>query len=63
MFYYSCYVCLIVFYALLYILCVLYFCIALCIVSPHVYSCLSSICVQFYGLLPLGGNPIAVDKY
>jgi hypothetical protein len=36
----------------------------LCIVSPpHVYSCLFFICVQFYRLLPPGGNPTAVNKY
>jgi hypothetical protein len=34
-----------------------------CIVSPHVYSCLFPICVQLYRSLPLGGNPIAVNKY
>jgi hypothetical protein len=55
---YSFYVCFIVSYVLLSILCVL----CLCIVSPHVYSCLFSICVQFYRPLPPGGNPMAVKK-
>jgi hypothetical protein len=41
------------------ILCVLCF----CIVSPHVYSCLFSICVQFSWPLPPGRNPSAVNKY
>jgi len=38
----------VVLYVLLCVLCVLYFCIVLCIVSPHVYSCLFSVCVQLY---------------
>ena len=33
------------------------------IVSPHVYSFLFSVCVQFYRPLPPGGNPFAVNKY
>jgi hypothetical protein len=33
-------------YVLLSILCVLYFCIVLCIVSPYVYRCFFSTCVQ-----------------
>ena len=43
-------------------LCVLCFCIVLCIVSPHVYSRLLSICVQFYRPLPPGRNQIAVTQ-
>jgi hypothetical protein len=43
--------------------CILCSCIVLCIVSPHVCSCLFSICVQFYQPLPLGGNQLAVNKY
>jgi hypothetical protein len=50
-------------YVLLYILCVLCFCIAVCIVSPHVYSYLLSCCVQLYRTLPPGGNPTGVNKY
>ena len=34
-----------------------------CIVSPHVYSSLLSICIQVYRPLPPGGNPIAVNNY
>ena len=30
-------------------------------VSPHVYSCFFSICLQVSGPLPPGGNPIAVN--
>jgi len=44
------------------IFCVLCFGIVLCIVSPHMYCCLFSICVQLYQPLPLGANPIAVNK-
>jgi len=54
--FFSCFVCL-PFY-----LCALFFCIFLCIVSPHVYGYLFSICEQFYRPLPLGGDPIAVKK-
>ena len=43
-------------------LCTLSFCNVLCIVSPHVWSCLFSIYVHFYRSLPPGGNPIAVNK-
>jgi hypothetical protein len=46
-------------YVLLSILCVLCF----RIVCLHVYNCLFSICVQVYWPLPLGGNPVAVNKY
>jgi hypothetical protein len=56
------YVCFLLLYILLSIFCVLFFGIILCIVSPHMYGCLFSICVQFYQLLPLGANPIAVNK-
>ena len=49
-------------HVLLSILCVMCFCIVLCIVSPNVYSCLSSICVDVYWSLPPGGNPVAVNK-
>ena len=48
---------------LFYILLIPCFCIVLCIVSPFVYSCLFPIFVQVYRPLPLGGNPIAVNKY
>jgi hypothetical protein len=34
----------------------------LCVVSRFVYICLSPFCVQVYRPLPLGGNPIAVNK-
>jgi hypothetical protein len=34
-----------------------------CTVSLHVHSYLFSICAQFYTALPLGGNPLAVNKY
>jgi hypothetical protein len=37
-----------VLYVLISILCVLCFCIVLCIVSPHVHNRLFSICVQVY---------------
>jgi hypothetical protein len=47
-------------YIFLSILCALCFYIVLCIVSPHAYSCLFSICI--YQPLPLGGNPNAVKK-
>ena len=56
-------VCFIVLYIWPSILCVLCFCLLLCIVSPLVHSCLFSICVQIYWPLPLDGNPIAVNKY
>jgi len=36
---------------------------ALSIVYLFVYSCLFLIFVQLYRPLPLGGNPIAVNKY
>jgi hypothetical protein len=49
-----------VLFSILYIKC---FCIFLCIVSPFVYSYLFPIFVQVYPPLPLGGNPIAVNKY
>jgi len=62
-FIYSVNVCFLVLYVLLSILCILWFCNVLCIVSPRVYSCLFYICVQFYQLLPPGGNPIVVNKY
>jgi hypothetical protein len=34
-----------------------FFCVVLCIVSPHVHSRLFSIRVQVHEPLPLGGNP------
>ena len=43
--------------------CILCCCIALCTVSPFVYSCLSPIFVQLYGPLEPGGNPIAVSHH
>ena len=45
------------------VLCILCFCVVLCIVSPFVYSCLYPIFVQVYRQLPPGGNPNAVNKY
>ena len=59
------YVCFLVLYVLLSILCVLCFCIALCTVSPHVYNCFFSICIKVYWPWPLPtcGNRIAVNKY
>ena len=45
------------------ILCTLSICNVLCIVSPHVHSCLFYIFVYFYRSLPPGSNPIAVSKY
>ena len=60
---YSFYVFFLVLYVSLSMLCVLRFCIVLCIVSPHVYNYLFCICVQFYRPLPPGGNPTAVNKY
>ena len=56
------FVCFLVLYILLSILCVPCFRIVLCIVSPHAYGCLFSICVQFYRPLPPGGDPTAVNK-
>ena len=44
---YTLYVCFLVLYVLLSILCVPCCCIALFIVSPHLHSCLFYICVQF----------------
>jgi hypothetical protein len=52
-----------VLYVLFSNLCVLCFCIVLCIVPHHVYSWVFSVCVQFYRSLPQGGHPIAVNKY
>ena len=63
MFNYSFHACFLVSYDLLSIMRVLCFSIVLCIVSPHVYSCLFSICVQFYRPLPLAGNPVTVNAY
>jgi len=60
---YSFYVSFLVLCVLISILCVPGLCIALCIVSHHVYHYLFSICVQFYRPLPPGGHPIAVNKY
>ena len=60
---YSLHIYFLVLYVWLLILCVLCFCMVLCIVSLHVYSCLFSICVQFYLPLPAGRRPIAVNKY
>jgi hypothetical protein len=60
---YSFYVCCPIVYVLLSFLCVLCFCIVLCIVSPQAYSCLFSICLQFYLPLPPSLNPTAVNKY
>ena len=45
------------------ILCILCFCILLCLVSPFAYSCLFPIFVQIYRPLPPGRNPIALNKY
>jgi hypothetical protein len=51
------------FYVLLSILCVLYFCTVVCIVSAHVHSCIFCICVQVFVPLPPSGNLISVNKY
>jgi hypothetical protein len=45
------------------ILCILYFCILLCIISPFVYGCLFNIFVHVYRPLPPGGNQTAINKY
>jgi len=45
------------------ILCIVRFCIVLCMVSPFVYSCLFPVFVQIYLPLPPGGNTLAVNKY
>jgi hypothetical protein len=50
-------------HVLLSALCVLSFCIVFCSVFPYVYSCLFYICVEVYGPLTPGGNPVAVNKY
>jgi hypothetical protein len=56
-------VCFLVLYASS-ISCILFFCVVFCIVSPFfIYSCLFSIFVLVYRLLPPGGNPIAVNRY
>jgi hypothetical protein len=52
----SCFVC-------LSSLCILFFFIVLCIVSPSVYSYLSPFFVPVYRPLPSGRKPIAVNKY
>jgi hypothetical protein len=53
-----------VLYDLFSVLCILWFCIVLCIVSPDVYSRSFFLCVQVYRQLPPGGKPVAVnDKY
>lgn len=57
------YVCFRFFYVLLSILCVVCFCIVLCVVSPNLYFCFFSVCVQAYQSLPPGGNQIAISKY
>ena len=44
-------------------LCILCFCIVLCIASPFVYSSFFPIFAQVYLPLPPGGSPIAVNKY
>ena len=44
------------------ILCVLCFCVVLCIVSLSVYSCLSPIFVKVYRPLPQVGNPTTLKK-
>jgi hypothetical protein len=59
MFYNSLFMFIFVFF--IYILCMLCFCIALCIVSPFVLPL--SYFIRVYRPLPLGGNPIAVNKY
>ena len=60
---FSFHVCFLVLYVLLSVLSVLCFRIVLCIVSTHVYSCLFSICIQFYRPLQPVGNPIVVNTY
>ena len=46
--------------SILYVLC---FCIVLCIVPPHIYSCFFSTFVQVYRPLSPNGNPTTVNKY
>jgi hypothetical protein len=62
MFHYPSYVCLNFLYVLL-SFCVFCVFVLFCVFSPYVYSYFFSVCVQMYGLLPPGGNPIAVNKY
>jgi hypothetical protein len=45
------------------VVCILCFCIVLCIVSPFVYNCLFPIFIQVYRPLPPAGNPAAVNTY
>jgi hypothetical protein len=62
--YYSSYVCFLVLYVLPSILCALCFCIVLCIgLLMYIVVLFLFICVQVYGPLPPGDNPIAVNKY
>ena len=55
------------FYNIIFFVCFLFpilcFCIALCIVSPCVYSRLFPIFVQVYRPLSPVGNPIAINRY
>ena len=44
------------------ILCGLCFCIVLCVVSPHVYSCFFPICAAVNAPLLPSGKPTAVNK-
>jgi hypothetical protein len=61
-FYFSSYVCLNCFVCFVPYFCVLCFCIFR-VFSPYVYSRFFSICVQMYGPLPPGGNPIESYKH
>ena len=54
------FVCFLILHVLLSVSCFI-FCIVSCSDSPLPYSCLFSICVQFYRPLPPGGKPIAVN--
>jgi len=51
------------FFMFCFLFCVFCIFVMLCIVSSRVYSCLFYICVQYYRLLPPGGNLIAVNVY
>ena len=57
---FSFHVCFLVF-MFFFVLSVLCFCIVLCTVSTHVYSCLFSIFIQCYRPLQPVGNPISVN--
>ena len=54
-----CYVSITRFMFLLFYICFL----VLCTVSARIYSYVFSICVQIYGSLPPGRNPVIFNKY